>query len=112
MNISELVPQPSHRERFNRSRERFIPEEPGCYVLATFSDEVMYIGLAENLRRRVNNHLDNPAKVAETKLGRAVWFYWIISPETNKIERTWMNIHNLFDGSLPLLNKLYSPTPT
>ena len=112
MNISELVPQPSRRENFKRYRERFVPEQSGCYVLTTYDGLVLYIGLADSLRRRMNNHLDNPMKTEPTELGRAFWFHWIESPDTNKIERTWMNIHIQHEGTLPVLNKVYSPTAT
>lgn len=109
MNISALVPAPSHCEPFKRNRERFVPERPGCYVLTSFSGTVLYIGLAENLRRRMNNHLDDPLKTEETKLGRAILFHWIESQDTNKIERTWLNTHVLHEAVLPILNKIYSP---
>jgi predicted GIY-YIG superfamily endonuclease len=110
MNIDALVPTPSHREAFKRSRERFVSDKSGCYVLATASKIVLYIGLADNLRRRMNDHLESPSKTGQTKLGRAVLFYWFETPETNKVERTWMNIHREHEGTLPLLNKMYSPT--
>src|SRR5438034_2150212 len=101
MNIAELIPQPSNSDTFKRNRERFIPEKPGCYVLTTFSRVVLYIGLTNNLRKRMNDHLDSPQKTGETKIGRAVLFFWIESLDTNKIERTWMNIHIQCQGSLP-----------
>jgi len=110
MNISELVPQPTHCEPFKRSRERFVPEKRGCYVLTTFARIVLYVGLADNLRRRMNDHLDDPTKIGETRLGRAVLFHWIESEDTNKVERTWMNTHLVHEGTLPILNKVYSPT--
>ena len=72
MNVDALFPQPSHCEAFKRSRERFVSEKPGCYVLATFSGVVLYIGLAKNLRRRVNQHLDSREKISPTTIGRAV----------------------------------------
>jgi len=53
---------------------------------------------------------DDPIKIGETRLGRAVLFHWIESEDTNKIERTWMNTHMVHEGSLPILNKVYSPT--
>ena len=73
---------------------------------------VLYISLADNLRRRMNDHLDSQVKTSETELGRAVLFYLIESADTNKIERTWMSIHIQHEGVLPLLNKMYSPTST
>lgn len=111
MNISELVPAPSNSDAFRRHRERFIPEQPGCYVLTTFEREVMYLGLTKNLRQRFNEHLDNEQKTAVTKLGRAIFFWWLETEATNKVERTWMNIHIQHEGGLPLLNKVFSPTP-
>jgi hypothetical protein len=112
MNLSELIPQPTHREPFRRNRERFVPETSGCYVLTSFLGEVLYVGLADNLRRRMNDHLDDPTKTGETRLGRAILFHWIESADTNKIERTWMNSHVVDEGTLPVLNKVYSPTST
>lgn len=112
MNIDQLNPSPIKSESFKRNRLRFVPETSGCYALATFGKTVLYIGLAKNLRKRFNDHLDTPAKTAETKLGRAVLFFWIESAELNKIERTWLNIHTNQEGSLPLLNSIYSPTFT
>lgn len=112
MNVERLNPAPPFCETFMRSRERFVPEVPGCYVLTTYSRVVLYIGLAKNLRRRMNDHLDNPVKTEETRLGRAILFYWIKTLDLNLIERTWLNTHIEHEGALPLLNSIYSPTPT
>ena len=109
MNICELLPQPTAQQPFRRSRVRFVPESSGCYVLTNFSGLVLYVGLTGNLRRRMNEHLDNPEKTAETSGGRAVVFHWIESREMNKIERTWLNIHIDREGKLPILNRVYSP---
>jgi excinuclease UvrABC nuclease subunit len=109
MNISELVPQPRQCETFRRSRCRYLPEASGCYVLTTFSKVVLYIGLASNLQRRMNDHLGNLDKTRETTSGRAVLFYWTETEELNKVERTWMNIHIQHEGTLPELNKVFSP---
>jgi hypothetical protein len=57
---------PPRKEAFRRSDERFMPENPGCYVLTTFLGVVLYIGLAQNLRRRMSQHLDNPQKTSPT----------------------------------------------
>ena len=112
MNVTELLPQPPDREVFKRYRERFVPDAAGCYVLTTYAGVVLYVGLAEDLRRRMNNHLDDLVKTSPTELGKAFWLHWIESPDTNKIERTWMNIHIQHEGALPFLNTIYSPTFT
>ena len=112
MKIEMLFPQPIKQETFKRNRQRFVPESSGCYVLATFSDVVLYVGLAKNLRIRMNNHLDNEEKTAPTIAGRATYFYWLECLEIEKVERTWMNIHIQHEGILPLLNRVYSPVST
>jgi hypothetical protein len=112
MNVTALTPTPDKREPFRRSRERFVPCKTGCYVLSTFEGAVLYIGLAVDLRRRMNDHLDAPEKTKSTEQGRAVWFYWLETGETNKVERTWMNIHIQHEAGLPILNRVYSPIST
>lgn len=112
MKVSALTPSPANHEPFKRSRARFIPESSGCYVLATFEQSILYIGLTNNLRRRITEHLDSPAKTLPTPGGRAVLVYWIENSDINKIERTWLNIHIQHEGTLPSLNKIYSPTNT
>lgn len=112
MKLNLLVPYPCASEPFRRNRERFIPAKPGCYALTTFEREVLYIGLTMNLRRRANEHLDNAAKTELTAHGRAVLFHWTETTEINKVERTWLNIHLLNEGRLPILNSVYSPTST
>jgi hypothetical protein len=109
MNISELVPQPDRCESFKRSRWKFVPEVSGCYALTTFSRVVLYVGLATNLRKRMGQHLDSLEKTNETELGRAVLFHWLETPDIERVERTWMNIHIQHEGKLPLLNKVFSP---
>ena len=112
MKRAALTPLPTDSEPFRRSRERFIPSVAGCYILTTFEEDILYIGLTGNLRRRINEHLDNPEKTKLTQQGRAVMVYWTVSEEINKIERTWMNIYLLSEGVLPKLNHMYSPTST
>jgi hypothetical protein len=109
MKLSELIPCPPKKEPFRRNIERFIPQVAGCYVLTTFDNTVLYIGLSVNLRNRINDHLDNDEKTSVTTDGRAVFFHWIASKDTEKIERTWMNIHIQHEGVIPVLNKIYSP---
>lgn len=91
---------------------RFVTEDAGCYVLATFDEDVLYVGLTKNLRRRMGQHLDTPEKVQATVHGRAIWFFWLRCEDVDKIERTWMNIYALRHGTLPVLNKVYAGTST
>ena len=109
MKVDELVPAPPYREPFRRNRERFIPTVSGCYVLATFELEVLYVGLTNSLRRRMNEHLDNESKRALTEKGRAIFFCWLEGEDIARIERTWMATHLNQEGTLPVLNKVFSP---
>lgn len=112
MKIDQLVPLPDQVESFRWNRVRYVPENGGCYALTTFEKDVLYLGLATDLQRRMKQHLDSPEKVALTEHGRAIWFYWLECEDLNKVERTWMNIYTLHHGVLPILNKAYSPTAT
>jgi len=85
---------------------------PGCYALATFPGEVLYVGLTVDLRRRMNEHLDSEQKTGLTEHGRAIFFYWWQGENVHKVERTWMNIYTQHEGGLPVLNGIYSPTST
>jgi hypothetical protein len=112
MKINILVPCPKTSEPFRRNMEKFVPTKPGCYALTTFDQEILYIGLTVNLRRRFNEHLDSAAKTELTTHGRAVLFHWAEAIEIKKVERTWLNIHLLNEGVLPVMNSVYSPTST
>jgi predicted GIY-YIG superfamily endonuclease len=112
MNINALSPLPDKCEPFRRNRERFIAKASGCYVLTTYEGVVLYIGLSMDLRRRFNEHLDCPEKTSLTEKGRAVFFHWFETPETNKVERTWQNTHIQHEGALPVLNRVNSPVST
>ena len=111
MKVGLLSPATSAFDAFRRSRERFFPEGPGCYGLTTFDGDVLYIGLATNLKRRLLQHLDNPQKTELTPKGRAVLVHW--RPDHNlfleKLERTWLLIHEQHEGKLPMLNRMHSP---
>ena len=109
MKVQVLDPSPKHRENFRRNRQPFVPETSGCYVLASFLDVVLYVGLTKDLRRRFGEHLDDPRKTSTTEVGRAFFFYWLECDELEKVERTWQNECEMMDGSLPILNKVASP---
>jgi hypothetical protein len=112
MNADLLIPKLALREPFRRDRYRFVADRSGCYVLTTFSGEILYIGLSNNLRRRLEEHLDNPQKTAPTSFGRAVFFHWLETPDLQKVERTWLGAYQITEGRLPILNAMFSPVST
>ncbi len=81
------------------------------YLITTFDDEILYIGLTDNLQRRFGEHSGNKEKNNSTKQGRAFWFYYMMCAEKElcKIERTWLNQYEIIHGNLPVLNKVSSP---
>lgn len=111
MKVSQLIPSVDNRHQFSLRFHKFIPDEAGCYVLATFDDEVLYVGLTDDLHRRFREHRDTKKKRDPTAHGRAFWFYYLTceTTETRRIERTWLNQHVELHGVLPVLNKCNSP---
>ena len=112
MKVSELIPLPTARWPFRRTHQKFVPDRSGCYVLTTFDEQVLYVGLTVNLRRRLGEHLDSPLKTSAGEYGRAVWFHFIETDKLNEIERAWLNLHIQHEGRIPVLNRIYSPTAT
>jgi len=112
MNVDQLLPQPDQRAQFAWPHYITVPEQPGCYALVTYGGDVLYVGLATgNIRERMGAHLDTPDKRKGVTLGVPFWFYYILrsSGEVGPIERGWMNQAIMEDGTMPPLNKIYSP---
>lgn len=111
MNIDELIPKPSAKVQFKLASFKSVPRENGCYVLTTFDNQILYIGLATDLNNRFKQHLDNPEKTNPTADGKAIWFYFVTYDPKNlpKLERTWLNQYSSKIGRLPILNKIESP---
>jgi excinuclease UvrABC nuclease subunit len=111
MKIEQLIPQPKDKVYFKLSAFKSVPKQSGCYVLTTFDNDILYIGLSDNLFDRFQQHLDNPEKTNPTKKGKAIWFYFTIYDPENlpKLERTWINQFVAIHGRLPILNKVNSP---
>jgi hypothetical protein len=88
-----------------------VPADVGCYVLSTFENDVLYVGLTNNLQRRFSEHRDNAEKCEPTPLGMAFWFHFLTCAdnETYRIERSWLNEYVELHGELPTLNKMNSP---
>lgn len=112
MKVNCLNPLPGKRELFAWSRHASVPAQPGCYVLATFGGEVLYVGLASvSVRDRMGDHLDTDEKRAVGPLGAAYWFYYYLCDpkKVASIERGWINNAILETGARPPLNKVDSP---
>lgn len=111
MKIEQLTPLPIEKVQFKLSSFKSVPKETGCYLLATFDNDILYIGLSDNLFGRFQQHLDNPDKTNSTVEGKAIWFYYMIYNPKNlpELERTWINQFVAIHGERPKLNKVDSP---
>jgi hypothetical protein len=109
--IEDLNPVPVRKVQFKLAFLMQVPAESGCYVLATFDGTILYIGLARKLKVRFKQHIDGSEKVKPTAEGKAVWFYYLGYNEGNlpKLERTWLNHFQSYEGRLPILNLVNSP---
>jgi len=111
MKLEELSPLPKSKVHFKYAPFYLVPKEAGGYVLTTFDNDILYIGLSENLFDRFQQHLDNPEKTNPTKEGKAIWFYFTTYDQKNlpKLERTWINQFAAIHGRFPILNRVNSP---
>ena len=111
MKIEELNPTPAGKNRFNLASYKLVPKEAGCYVITSFDNEILYIGLAQNLNSRFVQHLDNSEKTMPTAEGKAIWFYYLNYHSNNlpELERSWLNQYSAKHGRRPILNKADSP---
>jgi len=111
MKIDELQPQPTNKIQFKLTAFKKVPQYAGCYALTTFENEILYLGLSDNLFIRFQQHLDNPEKTNPTSEGKVIWFYFTSYDKSNlpKLERTWINQFVNIHGRLPILNKVNSP---
>ncbi len=111
MKVEQLIPEPKDKVQFKLAAFKSVPKDAGCYALATFDNDILYLGLADNLFDRFQQHLINPEKTNPTKDGKAVWFYYTTYDKNNlpKLERTWINHFTAIHGQLPILNKVNSP---
>jgi len=109
--VDELIPLPEDKVNFKLSSFKSVLKEPGCYVLTTFENDILYIGLSNNLFHRFQQHLDNPEKTNPTIEGKVVWFYFTLYDPINlpQLERTWLNQYTAIHGQYPILNKVNSP---
>ena len=111
MNVKELTPPTTNRVKFSLQFQKFLPKSPGCYALSNIEGRVLYVGLTDNLFRRLGEHRSDRSKTDVTLEGRAVWFDFLVTPKNkiNSIELAWLNQSFAQEGRFPLLNKKASP---
>ena len=50
----------------DKTKLSLLPENPGCYLMKDKDDNVIYVGKAKNLKRRVNSYF-NKVQTGKTK---------------------------------------------
>jgi len=112
--IDKLNPVPLKRIQFDGWQQRIrAPRESGCYVIASFTDEILYIGQSIDIARRMWEHLIDERKRQRTVGGVAYWLYYTIcgrERDLNALERGWMLQHESHEGKRPPFNKVMPPT--
>jgi excinuclease UvrABC nuclease subunit len=72
MNVSKLIPKPEKKIEFIYKNINLVPRKMGCYVLTNFNNEIIYLGLTDNLSRRLKEHLENEEKNKLTAIGKYI----------------------------------------
>jgi len=112
--ICQLNPAPLRRIQFKGWQQRVsAPREPGCYVIASFIDEILYIGQSVNIANRMHDHLTDDSKRRRAVGGVGYWFYYTIcdrGQDLNALERGWVLQHISHEGKYPPFNKVMPPT--
>lgn len=113
MKVSELNPRPVDHIRFDGWQQHIAsPQERGCYVIASFDDDILYIGQSVDIGKRMESHLTDDRKRKLTPDGVAYWLYYIVCPnddDLNALERGWVLQYRGREGKLPPFNKIMPP---
>lgn len=112
MHVGRLVPKADSRELFARSSVGMVPEKPGCYALVTHDDIVVYVGQANDLNRRMQDHLASDEKRSRTPWGYARWLYYRLCDvsDLSQLESEWVRQFKLANrGNLPHFNRAEPP---
>ncbi len=111
MNVNKLSLPPKDKTKFCLSNYHKVPKKSGCYVLTNYDEDILYIGQAVDMRRRFEEHLDDPKKTRATSKGHAFWFHWLEwdKMKLNSLEGGWANFYKATEGERPIMNLIDPP---
>jgi hypothetical protein len=111
LKVDQLAPRVANRVRFSLREQKLVPSAPGCYALVSLDEEVLYLGLTNNLSRRLAEHCESRVKRAPVNGRKAMWFHYVPVEKLKlgRVERGWMNQYLQLHGRLPPLNRVFSP---
>ena len=104
MNVKELIPSVTHVGRLRPSEANFAPDGPGCFVVTTFSGDVLLIGKGPNIRECFRTTVSRSEDTELVGYRQPVFFHWRLAPNPVAVERAWLKRHRLAEDSLPPLN--------
>lgn len=109
MNVADLRPPVERKAAFDLYVLQRIPEDTGCYCLCNAAGDVLYMGRAVSLRRRLVQHFDGEKRHAHTEYGRVSMVFWraCTRDKLSALERGWIEHYSLAEGALPPLNAVY-----
>ena len=77
-----------------KEKLKLLPEEPGCYLMKNNIGDIIYVGKAKNLRRRVNSYFVGAHNAKTTLLvSEIVDFEYIITE--SELESLILEINSL-----------------
>ena len=85
-----------------KEKLRLLPEEPGCYLMKNINNDIIYVGKAKNLKRRVNSYFVGAHNAKTTLLVSEIVDFEYIITET-ELESLVLEI-NLIKNYLPKYN--------
>ena len=107
MKVADLGPAMDARVSFDARFGVHVPDSPGCYILSSIYNDVLYIGETNNLRRRMGEHLDDSRMTQWTPQGLASWFHYRELPDdkTYPTEQSMLSQYEFQEGRKPPLNR-------
>jgi hypothetical protein len=111
VNIADLVPPAEQRVDFDLYFLNRIVDCTACYCLTNAAGDIIYVGQARSVMRRLCQHFDSEKRSALTGYGRVsrVWWRPVPLANLNALERGWLEAIRLRDGCLPPLNRTGAP---
>ena len=107
MKVAELKLDFCNEASFSLQFIDRIPDVSGCYVLSNIYKDILYIGMSQNVHRRMREHLNDPRMKQRTSLGFVAWFnYHQLQYEfCYQTEQKLLFQHKFKEGILPILNR-------
>ena len=111
MRLADLVPAAQHHALFEMYTLNRVADCSGCYCLTNADGDILYVGQAASVQRRLLQHFDSSKRNELTLYGRVSRAAWRAEDAVrlSALERGWLEMIRLRDGTLPPLNRVSAP---